>query len=598
MISYDIFTPCVSFSQIDDADVYKCREGRLDYMGHLSFAAIAVPMSVILLNAFIGDAMIDIILPGIYAGVIIGGAELYAVSLLAFLLLICGSVGALCYYVLVYRPACDAHNYRKKELKRILYGDTSYLLNSTRNNTTRRSMISYIKRVGTITKRGIQDSITWISCGEVRLRDPRKRAVQRDWCNLNMAPASQGTILSGHRNSGTRTRSLSFSSRNQMHALFLPPIRISAMMTSSTQWKALYLSRQKGLTSDECGLTTALEGPTSNSRSGSSSDRAHTAMSACDQLVVTKQGSRDLLLKRVTPAIVFDPIEVLFRMRSRLAASSNRLPVSVFDEVDADCLFDEYEYALQSFYPDGMALSSDETKEAFELFHLWKNTQHLHTHYEDDGVKEVVLQTVRFHCFEDWFLEELMSLFRNNLSERLVKHTLHCVPVVRKRIMRAASSSPSYLSGKHEWNIDNGRPSWSPSLTHSSSRRSSPRNASMNTSSRKSHTLYFDNIYSTTNSETYDATSHSPSITESNNTHLFMSDSTPSPPVQTHSPYPRDTPSHWLQSSHSPIVWVRSSDVEQHNDDKIDKNYTKNETKDETKDEHKDEYDDENKRDS
>ena len=49
-------------------------------MGYMSFAAIAVPMSVILVNEFIGDAVIDVVIPGVYAGIIVGGAALYAVS--------------------------------------------------------------------------------------------------------------------------------------------------------------------------------------------------------------------------------------------------------------------------------------------------------------------------------------------------------------------------------------------------------------------------------------------------------------------------------------------------------------------------------------
>ena len=58
---------------MDDIDVFKCREGRLDYLGLLSFMAIAVPMTVILLNEFIGDAILDAVIPGIYAGILVMG---------------------------------------------------------------------------------------------------------------------------------------------------------------------------------------------------------------------------------------------------------------------------------------------------------------------------------------------------------------------------------------------------------------------------------------------------------------------------------------------------------------------------------------------
>ena len=533
-------------------------------MGLLSFAAIAVPMSVILLNAFIGDAIIDVILPGIYAGVLIAGAELYAVSSLALLLPICVAVVALSYFVSVYRPASDTHSHRKQELKRMRYGDSWYLFRSNRHNTTTWSPTSCIKPVGIIAKRSIQDSITWVSCGEVRLRDPKKHIVQRDWCYLNMAPASQGAILSAPNNGA---RCLSFTSRHQLHALFLPPKRISDMMTSSTQWKALYLSKMGSTTEEEeDGLQTTLKGPNSDSKNGFSPDKAHTAIDVPDQLVVTKQGSKDLQLKRVTPAIVFDPIETLFRMRSRLAASSNRTPLSGFDEVDAESLFEEYAYALQSFYPDGIPLSAEETEEAFDMFSLWKSSTYLHTRFGEDG--EEGRQTVLFHAFEEWFLADLISVFRNSLLERLVSHTLRCVPIVRKRIMRATSSS--------SWHSDSKlflSPSFSPSQTQSSSRRTSIKDAP----STRSPNLQFEIIYSSTDSETHE---NSRSIEAYDET-----DRTPSPPTQTRIPFSGETPSHWLQSSDNPKHWIESSEMELFNEEKIEKNYTNDDMRDENKDE-------------
>lgn len=536
-------------------------------MGLLSFAAIAVPMSVILLNAFIGDAIIDVILPGIYAGVLIAGAELYAVSSLALLLPICVAVVALCYFVFVYRPASDTHSHRKQELNRMRYGDSWYLFRSNRHNTTTWSATSCIKPVGTIAKRSIQDSITWMSCGEVRLRDPKKRIVQRDWCYLNMAPASQGAILSASNN-GTRCHS--FTSRHQLHAVFLPPKRISDMMTSSTQWKSLYLNKMGSTTEEEeDGLQTTPKGLSSDSKNDSSLDKAHTAIDAPDQLVVTKQGSKDLQLKRVTPAIVFDPIEVLFRMRSRLAASSNRTPLSGFDEVDAESLFEEYAYALQSFYPDGIPLSAEETEEAFDMFSLWKSSTYLHTRYEEDG--EEGRQMVLFHAFEEWFLNDLISVFRNSLLERLVSHTLRCVPIVRKRIMRATSSSSS-------WHSDSRlplSPSLSPSQTQSSSRRTSIKDEP----STRSPNLLFESIYSSTDSETHE---NNRSIEAYDET-----DRTPSPPTQTRIPFSGETPSHWLQSSYNPKHWVESSEMELFNEEKIEKNYTNDDMKDENKNEYR-----------
>ena len=63
--------------------MYRCREGRLNYMGLISLTLISVAMSCILLNETMGNLMIDHILPAAYSAIIILGKKLFDVSIFA-----------------------------------------------------------------------------------------------------------------------------------------------------------------------------------------------------------------------------------------------------------------------------------------------------------------------------------------------------------------------------------------------------------------------------------------------------------------------------------------------------------------------------------
>ena len=68
--------------QLNDVDALKCRSGRLTYLGMISFALIAMPMSCLLLNEFVGGAVIDAAIPAIYSALLVCGALLFSISLL------------------------------------------------------------------------------------------------------------------------------------------------------------------------------------------------------------------------------------------------------------------------------------------------------------------------------------------------------------------------------------------------------------------------------------------------------------------------------------------------------------------------------------
>jgi hypothetical protein len=385
-------------------------------------------MSVILMNEFVGDAILDAVIPGIYAAILVAGADLFAVSVLALVLPFCFVVGVLCYLIFVYRPARNACNRRREQLKRVAShepiskskkfqqrGSKKHLQRSTFRV---RTPSGYFRRVLVIIKHALQDGIAWLSCGEFRLRDPRKHQIQRDWCNLNMPARSQGIILEEPPATANMTRQPSLSrmlAEASCNSMFLPPVKISDMMTTATKWKELYVKHQKGLT---------------GTKVGDSLDEAN-------QLVVTRPVPASDSIRKITPLISFDPNDIISRIRVQLTPSGPSQRDDL-DSVRTDLLFREFQKILEVFYPDGIALTAHEKVEACELFNDWKED-----HCPPKGLGLIGEDEAKasFQLFQRWFLGDFMCVFHRNMQERLIEHTLNCVPNMKKRPQKGTSSS-------------------------------------------------------------------------------------------------------------------------------------------------------------
>ena len=403
-------------------------------MGLLSFAAIVVPMCIVLLNESIGDAIVDVIIPGIYAGLIIGGAKLFAISLLALLLPICVVFGALCYYAFVYRPSVESSRNRKEEMRRILMQDIVQNARGTRRLKSDKTSVSawscyrcaigYIKRVGTIVKHGFYDCITWLSCGEVRSRNPRERIVQRDWCNINKPPSHQATVP----NRRTECRQIPCPKVNTYDALFLPPKRISDMMTSSTQWQALYLNKQKGCVTENPDSTTSID--------------------PLEQPVVFTLDSNNKATRTVIPLIILDPHELLARLWLRIADLPKMTP-AVATMVTPEKLVSEMRSVLELFYPDGLPMSEEENAEACEMLRSWCD-ERLAQQQVEEQQRGVIFannkkeeERVSYRAFEMWFLSDLMISFRSNIHERILSRALQLAPIIERRRLHSVGSAVS-----------------------------------------------------------------------------------------------------------------------------------------------------------
>lgn len=425
--------------------VQKCREGRTDYRGLLSFAAIAVPMTVMLINEFIGDAILDAVIPGIYAGIVVLAADVFAISLRALLLLLGIPLGILFYLIFIYHPARAAHDRRKEVLKRMRVEGlvASRFRRSLRNS----SIMGYVKRIAVLMKRKVQENIAWLPCSEL-LYDARQGVVERDWRHLNMPPLSQGLIV----RAGHSGRSRSVLQRECLrNPVSLPPARIFDMMTSSAKGKAaLYSERQEDSSSYYTKLTHR----------------------QTDVPVITKAREYRRYNRSLSSLVLFDPADVISRFRVALKTYQ---PDGTSDIVEVSMVELEFSFKwmLNIFSPDGIPLTVLEKDEAIERFFQWSQE-----HPSDGptgatrGLDEV--RTVHFNAFSDWLSEELASAFHRNLPERLINHTLRYAPLTKARMSAqslCSANSSTKLSVTREVSVRSiaQSRSTSPSRSRSSS---------------------------------------------------------------------------------------------------------------------------------
>ena len=85
-------------------------------------------------------------------------------------------------------------------------------------------------------------------------------------------------------------------------------------------------------------------------------------------------------------------------------------------------------------------MSEMEQTEASELFSSWKETQdqHFSIVYCDNVCSST--RMINFENFEKWFMNDLVLILENNMSNRLLDHTIRLSPCMRKRISTTAAS--------------------------------------------------------------------------------------------------------------------------------------------------------------
>jgi hypothetical protein len=432
----------------------RCRDGRLQYPGYLSFFMIAVPMTIILVHAAVGEAIIDAVIPAAYSAILTLGAFLYSKSLAALLITFCIALAAINYWGFVYRPASIAHSRRKDKLRSLQYeGHSTSKVNRLRRSESIRAMksstyksslkssTSYLRRSLNIMKRSIQHGITLMSYR--RIRCAKKSAIEKTWCGMNR-PALSASVSPGPVRGSTEAalssprRMMSQPSQSGMSPDGVTPVRCFSTVSSMHCVPENIINMLAAVSSPTHDGT---ERRRKESIFAASPGRAHSdsfLKSSSSEYVVTKASTIGYRTT-VTPSLLFTSKEALNHLRSRLSvtcesASNERL------DVTESSLTDEFRLMLDSFYPDGVALSPTERAESVDQFNDWKESvkDDFTARVEESTALEV--RMIHFSIFEEWFTVNFSSILQRTSRDRLMDCSLRNMPITKKRLARTESS--------------------------------------------------------------------------------------------------------------------------------------------------------------
>ena len=201
-----------------------------------------MPMTCLLLDEFVGGAVIDAAIPAIYSALLLFGALLFSISLIALLLFVVVILVSTNYWAFVYRPASLAHSRRKRKLKLIAADRASIKFSATSSKANHNHkhryqsepMSAYCRRVFHIAKRSIQYGITVLSYRGKR--EKKLVAARSVWCGMNRPLLLYTSSPGDSRNPSSSTPSSSSSSSSSApstgyplptssHIPFSPPPR-------------------------------------------------------------------------------------------------------------------------------------------------------------------------------------------------------------------------------------------------------------------------------------------------------------------------------------------------------------------------------------
>ena len=402
---------------------------------------IALVVSCILFHDAIGGAIIDFLIPAVFSAILVLGVTLYNVSLLALLLPFCVIIGSICYVVFIYRPALAGHSNRTRALRQIrreatissntsCHRDKASMKSIKGLRHSRQNLFDYMRRVSNMVKYAAQSAISNFSDRKLKTRAARRAASDRTWCCMNIPSSLQGIVQpTGGRESTPRKRYLGVvrtRNKRDMFSLiknkFTPPAQIANMMTIADSKEDKSDHNQQGTLEDPIGLD---------------------ILGKCDELIIVmleKNSSSPRILKSL---ILFDARDALLRMRSQLSVVTSRpLEDTDYFDISESDLCSVFQNIFETFYPDGISMSAIEMREVEDLFTEWKKEQNFHFRIESNGSVFINKRMIYFHLFEKWFIEDLMSVIHNTVSERLLVHSFKFPPIVRIKKTNETSPHP------------------------------------------------------------------------------------------------------------------------------------------------------------
>ena len=361
-------------------------------------------------NEQVGEAVIDAVIPSFFSSIQLVGVAMYNASHSGMIFLFCAAFGILYYVRFVVRSADTvfARRYEKSKRKMELDGIPFRRANQARK-ARNSSLISYLQRLSNMLMHSLQDGLTISLNHRIKIRIARHHEMVKKWGQMNLPSSSQGVFTSRH-NGNISPRS---SPNRAVGSVYLPPVEIASMI------KSIKTIGRHG-------------GAVDSSKFGDT-------IGGNNEPVITKSYVKVKTTKLFTPLIHLDPDDLISCLRSRLLTMSGEIDEEFF-EVTADDLHDEFKIALKIFCPDGVLMSEIEQTEACELFFIWKETQNYHfsVSYCNGSCRQI--RMINFELFKNWFINELVTVLHNNLTDRLLDHTLRQAPSMRKRLSTISAS--------------------------------------------------------------------------------------------------------------------------------------------------------------
>ena len=365
-------------------------------------------------NEQLGEALIDAVIPSIISSTQLAGVAFYDSSPIGMIFFFCVIFGIICYKIFILRPATVLVAHRCDKLKKIELKGPSFrgvhpLRNAKSSNGNFDDLTQYLKRIFKLFRHSLQHGLSGSSRRMFMTRLARHHETIKSWGQMNLPSSSQGVIRFQYESTLNRKN----SPYQRCTSAYVPPIEIMRMIRSvravQTHSKA----------ADNLNFSNVLI------------ERNEPVITKSDIKVQTK--------KCFTPFIYLDPDILIASLRSTLLLKSGDIDEG-FLEVTVDDLHNEFRISLQTFYPNGVIMSEMEQTEASELFSSWKETQdqHFSIVYCDNVCSST--RMINFENFEKWFMNDLVLILENNISNRLLDHTIRLSPCMRKRISTTAAS--------------------------------------------------------------------------------------------------------------------------------------------------------------
>lgn len=450
-----------------------------------------IPLTCILLNEYVGEKLVNMLISALYSAILIIGARLYTISLVAMIVPLSLFIGCLVIYYAVIRPAKKAHARRLKKMKVKSMSTQSYAVyphhsayhpvsrafastysstggHAERSNRRTEGTSHYFMRVFKLIKHRVQFSFTSLSKEFYRTKLRRKRRDQRVWCAMNRPSNCQAFIPSTITTIETPLPLLPLPS------LLPPPPTIPLSTTTTTTRKDV----KKNLTGNslvEVGPPTAIKNIMTHSkvrtvlqstaavtlsrRSGrfytgtsgilkakdkdknkDAEDDDNSLSSSVGHLVLMTADQSTSRRRKNQSSMFLEPTEAIARMKGHLKASAPQYSKESLHVIMRDLEL-EFRITLDILYLDGIEMSNEEKMETLELFDDWKVKQISHNVGEDCD------HIISFSSFEEWVTRDIFSTLHSIVKDRLLNRTLSYSP---RGYRRAPAHAPAPGPSSHQ----------------------------------------------------------------------------------------------------------------------------------------------------